>query len=277
MNTNSNRFKLQELIEGKVGCIDPSKLSNHKQSFEKFVVTTDNKEALLNALTEDAGDIFYKGALTYIEAVSAISRGYQSWAIIKLYYAVFYFLRCLFAAHGYGVVKCNGIYTLKIDLGASPVKRDGGKHRGEQVRGDHKTTIYIFEKEFGQSSILLSNKVSDKFVFDWMMSAREGVNYRYAAFSEPEFDFFVSSIKEEGGMLHWISTYLSDPAGSYLFLEQHCCLAVPLFLLKEVRSEFKSRLGLNSPLRDEQYGSLIDLLAGTGLEGSSMFLSLLKD
>jgi len=276
-NINSSRFKLQELVESEIGCIDPDKLSSYKSQFERFAITSQNKVKIVNALTEDAGDIFYKAVWTYAEAVSAISRGHQSWAIVKLYYSMFYFLRCLIAARGLGVVKCKGIYTLRADIGSSPIKRDGGKHRGEDVRGDHKTTIAIFEKDFGQGDVLLSNKVSNEFIFDWMMSARERVNYRDATFAEPNFDFFESTIKDDGGVLKWITTYLNDSPPSFMFLESHCSLAVPTYLLSLVRSELKSRLGLHAPLRDEQYESLLEMLKGTGLESNFAFRALLKD
>ena len=277
MNTNSNRFKLQQLIESEIGCNDPEKLGSYKAKFELFTITTENKERVTNAITEDAADIFYKAVWTYAEAVSAISRGHQSWAIVKLYYSIFYFLRCLIAARGVGVVKCNGIYTIRTDIGSNPTKRDGGKHRGENVRGDHKTTIAIFESDFGRGDVLLSNKVSEQYIFDWMMSARERINYRDATFSEPNFNFFESTTKDEGGVLRWIITYLNDQPPTFMFLEPHCSLAAPTYLLNLVRTELKSRLGLHAPLRDEQYESLLKLLEGTGLESNFTFRSLLKD
>lgn len=277
MNTNSNRFRLQELIESELGCSDPENIGSYKTKFERFSITPENKEKFVNALTEDAADIFYKATWTYAEAVSAIARGHQSWAIIKLYYALFYFLRCLIAARGLGVVKCKGIYTLRVEVGASPVKRDGGKHRGEDVRGDHKTTIAIYEKDFGQSDIFLSNKVSEQNIFDWMMKAIERINYRDATFSEPNFDFFESSVKDDGGVLRWIIAYLNDQPPTFMFLESHCSLAAPTFLLSLVRAELRSRLGLHEPLREEQFESLLKLLEGTGLEHNFTFRSLLKN
>ncbi|MBX8552306.1 hypothetical protein K5D68_22130 [Pseudomonas cichorii] len=276
MNINSKRFQLQELMEGWIGCSDPDKLSNYKEQFESHVLTAEMRYAMNNALVEDGASLFYKGAHTFADALTAASKGYQSWAIIKLYYSVFYLLRALFAARGYGVVKCKGIYTLKSETGASPIKRDGQTHKGEKTRGDHKTTIYIFEKEMGVGELLLSNSVGGESVFDWMMDAREAVNYRHATFSEPDFDFFEPSIKDKGGALKWINAYLNNETGTYLFLEQHCCISVPLYLLKKVRDEFESRYGVESLLSDEQFDGLVRLLAGTGLETSNRFLSLFK-
>jgi hypothetical protein len=263
-------------MESWIGCSNPEKLSDYKSAFEKHILTEDMQDAMRNALIEDGTDVFYKGAHTFVDALTAASKGYQSWAIIKFYYSAFYLLRALFAARGYGVVKCNGIYTLKNEAGSAPVKRTGQKYKGETTKGDHKTTIYIFEKEMNNGELLLSNTVAGESVFDWMMDAREAVNYRHATFSEPEFDFFEPSIKEEGGVYNWVNAYLGDDTGSYLFLEQHCCIATPLYLIRKVKDEFESRYGVESLLSDEQCQSLIRLLSGTGLEESNRFLSLFR-
>jgi len=276
MNINSKRYQLQELIEGWIGCTDPTKLSNYKTQFESHVLTMEMRDTMDNALVEDGASIFYKGAHTFADALTAAAKGYQSWAIIKLYYSVFYLLRALLAARGYGVIKCKGIYTLKNESGASPIKRDGQTYKGEKTRGDHKTTIYIFEKEMGSGELLLSNSVGGASVFDWMMDAREAINYRHATFSEPDFDFFEPSIKDEGGALKWITAYLNDETGTYLFLEQHCCISVPLYLIQQVRKEFENRHGVDDLLSEEQYDGLVRLLTGTGLETSNRFLSLFK-
>jgi len=276
MNINSKRFQLQELMESWIGCNDPVSLSSYKQQFEGCELTFDMLDAMNNALIEDGASTFYKGVHTFADALAAASKGYQSWAIIKLYYSAFYLVRALFAARGYGVVKCKGIYTLKNEVGASPIKRDGQIYKGEKTRGDHKTTFYIFEKEMGVGELLLSNSVGGESVFDWMMDAREAVNYRHASFSEPDFDFFEPSIKDDGGALKWISAYLADDTGTYLFLEQHCCISVPLYLITKVRDEFESRYGVDSLLSDEQVDGLVRLLSGTGLETSNRFLSLFK-
>ncbi|MFT0182920.1 hypothetical protein ACMSIO_21105 [Pseudomonas benzopyrenica] len=274
MNTNSKRYELQQLMEGWIGCTDPANLSNYRSQFEQHTLTLEMRNEMNNALISDGASIFYKGAHTFADAIAAASKGYQSWAIIKLYYSSFYLLRALFAARGYGIVKCKGIYTLKSEIGATPVKRDGQTHKGEKTRGDHKTTIYIFEKEMGNGELLLSNSIAGSSVFDWMMEAREAVNYRHATFSEPDFDFFEPSLIEENGALRWVNAYLEDQTGAYLFLEQHCCISVPLYLIKKVKSEFETRLNVNTLLSEEQCSSLIKILTGTGLETSNRFLSL---
>lgn len=274
MNTNSNRYKLQQVVELSIGCNDRSKLSDYKGSFDAFEVTAENQGEINDAIAVDACDTLYKACLTYGEALLSISKGHQSWAVIKLYYAVFYLLRCLFATQGYGVVKCKGIYTLHNSIGSSPVKRDGGKHRGEDVRGDHKTAIYIYHQIFGSHDYLLSNAVEEKTVFEWMMSARESINYQHASFYEPEFNFFARDSNNSEGLAKWTKTYLRDDTGSYLFQPEHCGLAVPLYLLGRVREEFSRRLHIEDPISAERRQTLISLITPAGLAQHSGFMNI---
>lgn len=278
MNTSSKRYRLQVLIEAAIGCPDPVQLGSYKLKFEKFSLPPEEVHIFQEALIEDATDTFYKGALTLVEALTSIENGYQSWAIVKLYYSTFYFIRSFFGTRNLGIVKCgSGIYTLKVDAGATAIKRTGVKHNGQDVRGDHKTTTFIFEKEFGNDELVLSNKIDDGTVFEWMMSAREDINYRHPTFSEPEMDFFHSSITEEGGLARWLKIYIDDEDGLHLFQEDHCCLATPLHLLKKLRRDFKSRLGIGNPLTEEQQQSLMKLITRAGLEKSSALLALLQN
>ncbi|MBI6818074.1 hypothetical protein, partial [Pseudomonas syringae] len=150
MTINSERFKLQQLVELSIGCTNHKELSKYKTNLESFTISQNNLLAFENALKEDSGNTLYKGVFSLLEALASISDGHQSWAIVKLYYASFYFLRALFGARGFGMIKCKGeIYTLKIESGQKPSRQTGKNFNGQDTRGDHKTTIYIFEKVIG--------------------------------------------------------------------------------------------------------------------------------
>lgn len=262
-------------MESSIGCNDPTKLSNYKKSFESHQLPEEEIFSYREALTDDAIDIYYKGVLTLTEALSSISKGLQSWAIIKLYYSIFYLLRVFLAARGYALVRCGRwLYTLKIDAMASVVSHSSAKHNGQQVSGDHKTTIYFFEKNFGDETIL-TNNINGETVFDWMMTAREDINYKHNTFSEPDIDFFSALINSEEGFINWIKTYIADNDGLYVFQENHCCVATPILLLKRVREELESRLGVRHPLSEPQYETLIKIMRGTGLEDTSALKALL--
>ncbi|WP_455825023.1 hypothetical protein [Pseudomonas graminis] len=263
------------LLESAIGCNDPTKLASYKQKFELFMLDAEDIQKYREALTDDAIDTYYKGVLTLTEALSAISKGYQSWAIIKLYYATFYLIRVFLATRGYALVRCNKwLYTLRIEANESVVGYSGAKLNGQDVRGDHKTSIYLFQKMFGDE-IILTNLMNGETVFDWMMSAREDVNYKHNTFSEPGIDFFDALINSEEGLIEWIKNYINDHEGIYIFQERHCCIATPIHLLVRVRHEMNSRLGVECPLTEQQYESLSKLMHKTGLDTSSALQTLL--
>lgn len=278
MTINSDRFKLQQLIELSIGCTNHKELSAHKTALENFVVTQSNFGQLENALKEDSGNTLYKGALTLLEALTSISKGNQSWAIVKFYYASFYFLRVLFGARGFGMIKCKGeIYTLKIEPGATATKQTGKRFNGQDTRGDHKTTIYIFEKVIGPGDLLLSNNIQGGSVLEFMMNSRESVNYRQPTFSEPNFDFFDGSITSEEGISKWTESYIQDTSGIFLFLEQHSCIATPIYLLKKARSELSSRLSFTDPYSATQAQMLEKTLDSNKLGTNYQFLELFRN
>ncbi|MDM5176730.1 HEPN domain-containing protein [Massilia sp. DJPM01] len=157
----NSRLRVQSFIEQEVGCSDVEKWKTYNSQFLKYEVNAVNLPALHNLLIEDTEDLYFKAILSLVEAVNAINRGLHSWAVVKLYYSVFYLLRCSFAANGYCFAKSAGIYTLKLEIGEKPTKRDVGKRDGESIRGDHKTVIATYLKEFGHDDIFLTNHVID--------------------------------------------------------------------------------------------------------------------
>ncbi|MBI6823016.1 hypothetical protein YA0026_16205 [Pseudomonas syringae] len=278
MTINSERFKLQQLVELSIGCTNHKELSKYKTNLESFTISQNNLLAFENALKEDSGNTLYKGVFSLLEALASISDGHQSWAIVKLYYASFYFLRALFGARGFGMIKCKGeIYTLKIESGQKPSRQTGKNFNGQDTRGDHKTTIYIFEKVIGIGDLLLSNTIQDGSVLEFMMNSREAVHYRHPTFSEPTFDFFDNTILSDNGLTKWIEDYVRDSTGVFLFLDQHSCIATPLYLLKKVRSELTSRLNFKDPFVPNQSQALNSLL-NTGKFGKyDPFLKLFRN
>ncbi len=278
MTINSERFKLQQLVELSIGCANHKELSKYKADLESFTISQNDLVKFENALREDSGNTLYKGVISLLEALASISDGHQSWAIVKLYYASFYFLRVLFGARGFGLIKCKGeIYILKIEPGHKPSRQTGKKFNGQDTRGDHKTTIYIFEKVVGVGDLLLSNTIQDESVLEFMMNSREAVHYRHPTFSEPAFDFFDNTILSDEGLAKWIEDYVRDPTGVFLFLDQHSCIATPLYLLKKVRSELSARLNFNDPFLSSQSQTLNSLLSTGKFGAYDPFLELFRN
>lgn len=254
MNMSSNRHRFQEVLENHLGCPDPSQLKSYKPAFEAVVVDDDLSGKLTRALALDAGSTYYKAALSLVEAMTSIHRGYHSWAVVKLYYASFYLVRFAFAVRSVGIFRCATLYTLSTIQGSKAVRRSG--------KGDHKTILDAFIKDYENTEKLLSNKINNEYTFRWIMDRRETVHYRDATFNEPSLLHFDKSLSS-GDLAKWISIYLNDRSYVYCFLESHACLAIPLIFCHELLEE-AAAAGLTNLLTADQKNVIFALLEDAG-------------
>jgi hypothetical protein len=207
---------------------------------------------LTQAAEVDASGTFFKALLSIVEAMEGLTRGGYSWAVVKLYYAVFYLLRCKMTAMGHVFFKCAGtIYSVELKKNAVPIERSKGKFAGSDIRGDHKTILATYIAHLSAGDILLTNKVGAVSVFEWMVSVREDVHYRRPTFSEPLSGFFFSDLSTDDGLVLWIDKYLNDANVIHCFLEEHCCLATPLVLARNALIEHLARF-TDPPLTQNQ-------------------------
>lgn len=276
MSMSSDRFRVQKLIELEIGCSDPESLKLYKSAFESLTVSPALQTQLIAASCGDAAGLYFKAILSISEAILALSRGYHSWAVVKLYYAVFYLSRCIFAARSLTLIKCSGIYTLQTVVGASPVKRDKGKFRGQDIRGDHKTVLATYISDIGASDKILSNRIDGDTVFEWMMKRREDVHYRAPTFREPDLYIFDANILSGDKLVFWINQYLSDDDFVYCFLEDHCCLATPLKFAQQAKSELAASFSGEPMLSDTQAGVIEAILHDTGVHALPGFRELIE-
>lgn len=271
---SSDRFKVQKLIELEIGCSDPENLRAYKSALESLVVSRSLQIKLSVASCDDAAGLYFKAILSITEATVALSRGYHSWAVVKLYYAVFYLMRCILAARLFAIIKCSGIYTLENNVGAKPVKRDKGSFRGQGIRGDHKTVLATYVADIGSGDKIISNKIGDDTVFEWMMKRREEVHYRAPTFLEPDFHNFEASIHRDGKLGFWVEQYLSDVDFIYCFQENHCCLATALKFAQQASSELANSFLGKIKLSIRQVDVVKSMLHGTGVWEIAKFRDL---
>lgn len=262
---NSDRFQVQQLIEFELGCSDPDQLKQFKSQFESLTVSSELHPRLVSASFDDARGLYFKALLSISEAVLALSRSYHSWAVVKLYYSVFFLTRCVFAARSLAIVKCSGIYTLETTIGASPIKRDKGKFKGQDIKGDHKTVLATYVNDLGKNDKIISNKVGTDTVFEWMMKKREEVHYRAPTFLEPDFQNFEISIHREGKLAFWVDQYLSDVEFIYCFQENHCCLATALQFAQQAKLELTDSFPSHDLLSESQVHVIETILRDTGV------------
>jgi hypothetical protein len=272
---NFDRFRVQSNVELQVGCRDLINWSSYKQQFESYEINFAREKSLLPYLMLDAADIYYNGLFSLLDAIRNISEGKHSWSVIKLYYSIFYFLRCSLATRKYAFVKNNGIYTIKIQPGELPIRRDIGKHQGERVSGDHKTTIKTYIDLVGQDDILQTNTIDGTLVYYWLMELRNQVNYRERSFHEPYEKHFPNEVFDKAKISSMISTYVDDDSYSFCFLPDHCCLATPIKVALHTRRDLSNFVDFEPIIKDKQQ-VLNSLIKGSGLASIKKIVDLVK-
>lgn len=234
VNMNFERFRFQNKVENHLGCSDLTKWTSYLHHFKEFEITHENIEELEICLHQDGIDNLYKGLYSISNGLFNIYNGYYSWSVVKFYYSIFYLIRSYFSANNIGFLKNKGIYTLSLNLGDKPIRRDIGNYRNEKLSGDHKTTISTHIKEFGSQDVLLSNNIGELTIYDWLMEIRNQVNYRERAFNEPQFKYFPTDFFKKDIMRENIDLYLKDNDLVYCFNADHAAVAAPIKVLQQV-------------------------------------------
>ncbi len=268
-----DRYRVQSVVELDIGCTDITKWKSYLHHFKDYEVTESRREKLLVELKSDASDLYFKAIFSLADAINGLSHGRHSWAVIKVYYAVFFLLRCSLATRNIAFLKNNGIYTLNLEKGEKPRRRDNGKHLGEKVSGDHKTTIVTFMSVFSETDILLTNTVNGKCVYDWLMELRNQVNYRERTFAEPNNKYFFSSLFDRARLKDQIEVYLNDEISVYCFDEDHCALAAPLKIATIVRRQLFEFIDFE-PIELVKKNEITKLISEANLTQSVLFKAL---
>lgn len=194
-----------------------------------IVLSTAQAGNLGNALLEDARGAIYSGIVCVADALSGLSKGYFSWAIVKLYYACFYFAKAAIARRRHCVVY----------VGRSPLKvmANAGEQLHPQSGNSHSVVTSIY-KLVVSSGILNLQPVDGVHAFDWMTNVREEVNYRQLRFTDPDVPECCARIDTVGAR-GLVGAYLSDP-NLYAFDSDHAILALPLAAMAD---ELSSNIG----------------------------------
>lgn len=267
------RFRVQSAIELDIGCTDLTKWNSYLHKFKEYEVTESKCENLLSELKKDSADIYFKAIFSLADAISGLYNGRHSWSVIKIYYSVFFLLRCSLATNKYAFLKNKGIYTLKLSKGELPERRDSGKYAGERISGDHKTTIVTYISFFKDTDILQTNTVDGKNIYEWLMELRNQVNYREREFTEPSNKYFFRTLFDKEKIKNQIEVYLKDDSYVYCFDEEHCNLAAPLKLALIVRKQLYDFIDFE-PIAKNKIMEIDKLLSGSGLNRSETFKSL---
>lgn len=185
---------------------------------------------LSTSLREDAHDAIYSGILSIAEAIQGLDRQLYSWATVKLYYSVFYFIRAVLGLHKIGIIyQGRTPYAWRAVPGQIPIKRSGTTH---------KVVLEAF-KSYLNGHVLISQNIGSEDPFAWLMTMREFVNYKTPKFCEPDAPPYFKFI-EKCGVRQLTSAYVADDTHLYTFDPDHAMLAFPIAGLKLVLNDLKT-------------------------------------
>ncbi|MCG4692624.1 hypothetical protein L0P78_06240 [Coprococcus eutactus] len=249
MSINFDRNNSQVMYESFIG-VDSESLIDKKEEFKNHRLTYEEKELLRDALKTDSLNFFYNGVLSFAEGIDAAFNKRFSWATVELYYSLYYLIRASMASKGIAMLRCKSMYRLFARTGEQPYSTGNKKYNTT-----HEGTISHYKDLFGQSDILLSNNIEGQDAYQWMMNAREIVNYRSAVFSEPDcldiWEYFSQSI-DEGNFTN-VLEQLENDQYVMCFQEEYAVIAVPIKRLQQTISDLLNA-NLLSDFSEERLG-----------------------
>lgn len=233
------RHRSQVYCESIIGCTTIDEWSQKRSDWESHVLDASEAAKLRSFLIADACAMLYKGTLSISEAIFGLSKYQFSWSTVKLYYGMFYLLRCSMAMRGYSIIMNRGHYLIHAAPNEKPRKLTG-----DFYRSTHDCVIQSYIDLYHAQDELLTNTIDDQKPYLWMKDRREQVNYRERQFHDPNYPDFMETIfgfVEQKTISHWVKKYAFGDV-LYCFLDDHAVLALPIRLLVRTRSEMKSLL-----------------------------------
>jgi hypothetical protein len=269
---NFERYKCQEFMENAIPHADAKAF---KDAVCIYNLNQEHLEQLKELSIHDAKSLFYKAVLSFMEATYAILNNHSSWAIVKLYYSVFYSLRVItfLSDHIFFKDGLGNIYTMELRIGEKPKKINNSN-----VRGDHKCTIKAYKEIHQDSDILNTNNIEGKNVFQWMMEYRELVNYKVSSFIEPDYGYdVIPKLKKDSTFFNeLINKYLQDDYLVFCFDKNNSIYATPIVLLSKSRALMKIKNNSLDPLPEGKSKVIDNIVAGMGLGKSRQLVSLYR-
>lgn len=260
-NRNRTQVEYEKILE--ISFEDLSTQEGNKL-FREHCLTSSEVAILKNALNEDAVDFFFNGLISFLEGIDSVLKQRFSWATVKLYYSIYYFIRATLATKGYAIMRAKSMYRLKVIDGESPFNT-----RNKKYNTTHEGTINHYRDLFSRSDMLLSNRIGDHDAYSWMMNAREIVNYKCASFMEPEcleiWQYYAENIDTLADEIKSIE----DDSYVKCFQEEYAVLGIPIKRLQETISDMKYHKLLHK-ITDERKCFLKEIIDGAGIQVNTL-------
>lgn len=252
-----DRRRAQLKCESLLDCSTLMQWNSKQNDFKTFALSAAEAADLRADLRDDSLDHYYKGLLSLCEAISSIDKHLFSWAVVRLYYSVFYFLQGSLASNGYAVIRNKCLYLLKVAEGEVPIKK-----ASKRYRNSHQGVIMIYQDLYKSSDKLQSNTIDGINPYEWLSKKRNQINYRERQFHDPRASYFLSKICQsvtDNKLNSLIQTYLDDEEYLYCFQSDHASLALPIKRALLTRDDL-TRAGIDISFPKEKMDLLTELL-----------------
>jgi len=191
------------------------------------------------SLLLDMDSFFVNAIVTYASLINSLNLKNYSWAFIQSYYCLFFLSKTYLAINGIGIVYANKKpFKIKIIEGEKFIKAEGNSHE---------VAMNFFKNELS-GDFLLSNNIEGKNPIDWFRKNRETINYKLNPLSDPiaPLDLF----EYNSDLRKWITTYLNDNTGSYVFSANHAYIAYTTRFLDKIFNYYSMNKIKNAKLKD---------------------------
>lgn len=178
---------------------------------------------------------YQKGIQTLCEAILNIDKSLYSWATVKLYYSIFYFLRATTICYNYIIVRWVDLYYIQLLINNSPTNNLLSK-----IRNDHAFTCCFYDKIINSNDIFNTNLIEDKHPYKWIREQREYTNYKKKYFTDlSPWEYWINFNRISTQKLkEYINLFIEDAHSReflYCFQPEYACLALPIARAIETR------------------------------------------
>lgn len=258
INFNRNRTQtyIEDLLSIDVYSTDKTVLRNNRQILEDHIFLSQEINDLKLLIKDDAKDYFYDGCISLFEGVSSIFHNKFSWATVKLYYSIFYFLRASLACKNFAIIRASGNHYYLHLVDDKRIDKIGSCNT-------HQAVINCYKTIYRTTDPLLTNNVDlngvDYDTYSWLEEIRNITNYKQTAFPDPNCLSIWDSFNENEDRIRLFKNIVNDEHYTYCFQPEFGILSIPIERLKQTINDFKS-CSYTSLLTNDRKDYLISLL-----------------
>lgn len=230
-------------------CInDKSKLSNYKFSEE-------NIDNIHICLVSDMNDTIYKMLFSFFSALIDMKMKNFSWATIKFYYSIFYYMKSKLLCDGIHITYLFGNYY------AFDVNKKNKFIKFQKKQNSHTSVFEYYNEKYYQRDILLRVELQDDGndkiynLYQWYQIKREIVNYKSISFEEPSVYEFWESVINYVPIENLFNNIIKSPF-NYINTDDYAIISVPICCFIDLISNLDD----NYAMPNDKYDNLKNII-----------------